>query len=164
MAIATNMLPNANSLILNKVSNASATRTASDVVSMAPVSISITPDVRTTRAVIVHTMIVSANTSKIPQRPCLTGSLTLELLWTITEEPRPASFEKTPLLHPCVMMVLNVIPVTPPHTAGALKAPAKMALNAGMILTALSRMITTDPAMNMTTMTGTIFSATAAIL
>ena len=37
------------------------------------------PEVRTTKAVIVQTTIVSANTSNIPHIPCLTGSLTLEL-------------------------------------------------------------------------------------
>ena len=36
---------------------------------------------------------VSAKTSKIPHIPCTTGSLTLELEWTITLEPRPASLE-----------------------------------------------------------------------
>lgn len=54
----------------------------------------------------VQTTKVSAKTSKMPHMPCFTGSLTLELEWTMTEEPRPASLEKTPRLKPWVMTVL----------------------------------------------------------
>ena len=44
-----------------------------------PVSKSKNPLVRTTKAVNVHTTMVSAKTSKSPYIPCCTGSFTLEL-------------------------------------------------------------------------------------
>ena len=88
------------------------------------------PEVRTTSAVIVHTTKVSANTSKIPHIPCFTGSLTSELLWTITDEPSPASFENTPLLQPCVMTSLMAMPATAPATGLMPSANLKMAANA----------------------------------
>ena len=71
-------------------------------------------EVRAIKAVIVQTTIVSKNTSKIPHIPCLTGSFTLEEECTITEEPRPASFEKTPRLQPCTTTSFRAAPVTPP--------------------------------------------------
>ena len=71
------------------------------VVSMAPVCRSTRPLVSTTRAVREQTMMVSAKTSKMPHMPCITGSLTLELECTMTEEPRPASLENTPRFMPC---------------------------------------------------------------
>ena len=88
------------------------------------------PDVRTTSAVMVQTTEVSAKTSKMPHMPCLTGSLTSELLWTITDEPRPASFENTPLLQPCVMTSLMAMPATAPATGLMPSANLKMAANA----------------------------------
>ena len=62
--------------IENTLSNAFATSVASPVVPSAslPVLSSITPDVKITSAVIVHTIIVSTKTSNIPQKPCLAGS------------------------------------------------------------------------------------------
>ena len=131
IARAMKILPNSKFPNLKIVLKASATSVASEAVSAAPVVRSITPDVRIVRAVIEQTMIVSAKTSKMPQRPCLTGSLTLELLWTITDEPRPASFEKTPLLHPCVIIVLKATPVAPPQAACFVNAMVKIALKAG---------------------------------
>lgn len=71
-----------------------------------PVSRSTRPEDRTVKAVRVHTTMVSAKTSKMPHMPCLTGSRTLELECTITEEPRPASLENTPRFMPCSMASL----------------------------------------------------------
>ena len=56
--------------------------------------------VRMDRAVMEHTTRVSANTSNTPQRPCFTGSFTLEVAWAMEAEPRPASLENTPRATP----------------------------------------------------------------
>ena len=64
----------------NIFANASATSAVfSFVLFIAPVSRSTSPDERTANAVSEQTTMVSANTSKIPHMPCLTGSLTSEL-------------------------------------------------------------------------------------
>ena len=62
------------------------------------------------------------------------------------------------------MIVLKATPVAPPHAAFELKALEKIAPKAGMICLKLTMMIVTDPRMKHTTMKGTIFSATDAIL
>ena len=105
-------------------------------VSMAPVFRSTRPLVSTARAVRVQTTRVSANTSKIPHMPCITGSRTLELEWTITLEPRPASLENTPRFMPQVTASLTPLPTMPPPTAFMAKAPLKIEAKAGPILSA----------------------------
>ena len=57
---------------------------------------------------------VSMNTSKIPYRPCLTGSVSEVAAWAMGAEPRPASLEKTPRATPFCTMVLNAMPTAPP--------------------------------------------------
>ena len=65
------------------------------------------PEERIVNAVSEQTTIVSVNTLKIPHIPWLTGSLTLELQCTITEEPRPASLENTPRFMPISIAILT---------------------------------------------------------
>ena len=81
----------------------------------------------------------------------------------MTEEPRPASLEKTPRLQPWVITCLMAIPAAAPATALIPNANLKMDKNAagsaGMwIITSKSA-----PRMYAIAMKGTIFSATAAI-
>ena len=77
---------------------------------------------------------VSANTSKMPHIPWATGSFTLELEWTMTLEPRPASLENTPRFMPQVTAALTPLPTMPPPTAFMAKAPLKMEAKAGRML------------------------------
>ena len=128
-----------------------------------PVAKSMSPEARMDTAVSVHTTIVSANTSKIPHIPCRTGSATFELEWTITEEPSPASFENTPRFIPRITACLMPKPTIPPPTAfmpnALLKIDVKIAGTVPMCVTKM----TTAPTMYKTTISGTIFSVTAAI-
>ena len=48
----------------------------------------------------VQTTRVSAKTSKMPRKPCLTGSVSELEAWAMGAEPSPASFENTPRLSP----------------------------------------------------------------
>ena len=77
----------------------------------------------------------------------MTGSLTLELEWTMTEEPRPASLENTPRFMPQVTASFTVAPMTPPTAARPVKAHLKMMPKAGMILEAFMATMTTAPIM-----------------
>lgn len=123
------MLPNENTEL-----NALATMVASVTPSaIAPVATSYTPEVNTTSAVMVQTMMVSTNTSKMPHIPCCTGSFTLELECTITDEPRPASLENTPRLKPAVTTLLMTTPMPPPIMATGWNAFTKIARNAAPI-------------------------------
>ena len=81
MRTAINLLPKFMPPKEKTLSNALATKVASPDVPSAsiPVFRSTTPEVRITNAVMVQTIMVSANTSKMPHMPCLTGSLTFEL-------------------------------------------------------------------------------------
>ena len=63
-------------------------------------SFSSTPDRSTAMEVRVQMMMVSTKTSKMPHRPCSTGSLVLEAAWAMGAEPRPASLENTPRAKP----------------------------------------------------------------
>ena len=93
----------------------------------------------------VQTTMVSMNTSKMPHMPCFTGSFTLELEWTMTEEPRPASLENTPRFMPQVMASFTPLPTMPPPTALMAKAPRKMETKAGPMLAAFMTTMTTEP-------------------
>ena len=73
--------------------------------------------VRITSAVKVQITNVSKNTSKMPQSPCFTGSRVSEAECAITEEPSPASFEKTPRARPFLIICEKAKPPTPPATA-----------------------------------------------
>ena len=73
--------------------------------------------VRITSAVKVHITKVSKKTSKMPQSPCFTGSRVSEAEWAITEEPSPASLEKTPRASPFLIICEKAKPPTPPATA-----------------------------------------------
>ncbi len=92
------------------------------------------PLMRITRAVMVQITVVSANTSKMPNRPCCTGPLVSAAAWAIGAEPKPASLENTPRATPLVMALVMVMPTAPPTTAEGLKAPTKMALSTGPML------------------------------
>lgn len=69
---------------------------------------------------------VSAKTSKMPNRPCRTGSCVSAQAWAIEPVPRPASLEKMPRATPFCMLVKK-LPTTPPVTAMGWKAPVTMA-------------------------------------
>ena len=56
------------------------------------------------------------------------GSFTFELEWTITDEPRPASLENTPLLHP-FFIVLNASWIADPAAPPAIALGPKANLN-----------------------------------
>ena len=71
-----------------------------------PLSMSTTPVVRMTSAVMVQTTMVSAKISNTPHMPCWTGSFTLAEELTMTAEPRPASLENAPRLKPQVRLWL----------------------------------------------------------
>ena len=53
-----------------------------------------------TKPVIVHTTIVSMNTSAMPRKPCSQGESVLAVACAMGEVPHPASFENSPLIVP----------------------------------------------------------------
>ena len=95
--------------------------------------------------------------------PCLTGSLTLELECTITDEPRPASLEKTPRFIPHSIASFMPYPTTPPAAALIPKAPLKMEENTEPIWPILMKKMAIVPIIYRITIKGTIFSVTEAI-
>ena len=99
------------------------------------------PPQRITSAVSVQITIVSANTSKIPNIPCFTGSSVSAHACAIDPVPIPASFEKIPLETPR-LIVINMLPTTPPVNADGLNAPTKIISNTCGTLSAFS---TTTP-------------------
>ena len=142
IAIAMNLSPK----LPNEVSKASATRAVDFSATItAPVLRSTRPEVSTASAVNVQTTIVSAKTSNIPHMPCITGSCTFDAECTITEEPRPASFENTPLFMPQVRAIFTPEPTIPPPTAFIAKAPLKIETKAAPILLPCIAIITKAP-------------------
>ena len=81
-----------------------------------------------TMAVRVQMMMVSANTSKMPNMPCLTGFLVSAQAWAMEPVPRPASLEKMPRDTPFCILT-NRLPMVPPVNAAGLNAPAMMDSN-----------------------------------
>ena len=65
---------------------------------------------------------VSTNTSKIPNNPCLTGSSVSAHACAILPVPRPASLEKIPRETPFRKLII-IEPTAPPVTALGEKAP-----------------------------------------
>ena len=104
-----------------------------------------TPVQRITRAVMFSTTKVSMNTPTMPIRPCSAGIRTLATAWAWGVEPIPASLEKRPRAMPYRMAWRMVAPMMPPVAAAGLKAPTKMALNAGRIWPAWNTRITRPP-------------------
>ena len=99
-----------------------------EIVSSAPASLPkgiSTPLHKITRAVSVQITMVSANTSKIPKYPCLTGFLVSAVAWAIEPVPKPASLEKIPLEIPFFMERIK-LPTAPPVNALGEKAEAKI--------------------------------------
>ena len=94
-----------------------------------PPAVSSTPDSSTIIDVIVHMIIVSKKTSKIPHTACSQGSFVSDAACAIGAEPRPASFENTPLAKPWRIAIIMAYPNTPPPTASKLNAPLKMEAN-----------------------------------
>ena len=82
----------------------------------------------------------------------------------MTEEPSPASFEKTPRLQPWVMTVLIAMPVTAPPTALTPNAKRKMDANTVPTSVMCAKNTISAPITYRTAMNGTSFSATAATL
>ena len=78
-----------------------------------------------TSAVSVQMIIVSANTSKMPNMPCVTGFCVSAQAWAIEPVPRPASLEKMPRETPFCILT-NRLPMMPPVNAAGLNAPSKM--------------------------------------
>ena len=107
----------------------------------APVPPSVhTPVHRTTRAVMVQTMMVSTNTSLMPHRPCFTGWLAEEEEWASGAMPVPASLEYTPRARPQRMASITVEPAKPPVAAIGVKAYSKIiAKTCGMLLPNFTR-------------------------
>ena len=79
-------------------------------------------------AVRVQMTMVSANTSKMPNMPCLAGFLVSAQAWAMEPVPRPASLEKMPRETPFCMLT-NRLPMVPPVKAAGLNAPAMMDSN-----------------------------------
>ena len=88
---------------------------------MIPKAIS-TPLITIVRPVNVQITKVSANTSKIPCRPCSTGPSVSAAAWAIAADPRPASLEKALLLRPHTRASFKAIPLAAPSTASGVKA------------------------------------------
>jgi len=66
-----------------------------------------------TKAVAVHTKIVSINTAIIAESPCCTGCSTSATAWEFGVEPIPASFEKSPLATPYLTACFTPMPAAP---------------------------------------------------
>ena len=81
----------------------------------------------------------------------------------MTEEPRPASLENTPRLHPWVMACWMAIPAAPPATALLPKAKRKIAANMAPTLLIWVKNTISEPMMYSTAMNGTTRSATVAM-
>ena len=77
---------------------------------------------------------IATNMRAVFSIPWATGSFTLELEWTMTLEPRPASLENTPRFMPQVTAAFTPLPTMPPPTAFMAKAPLKMEAKAGRML------------------------------
>lgn len=103
------------------------------------------PQVKITSAVIVHTTIVSAKTSKIPHMPCFTALGSSEAACAKTELPSPASFEKTPLATPVRTAWKREYPATPPKADRKENASEKIRLMAAGNLSAWQRIARIDP-------------------
>ena len=97
---------------------------------------------RMTSAVMVQITMVSAKTSKMPNRPCCTGPSVSAAAWAMGAEPRPASLEKTPRDTPRVMAVRRVMPAAPPTAAEGSNAPSTMARRTGPTLERCVRITT----------------------
>ena len=95
------------------------------------------PEQSIARPVSVHTMMVSANTSNMPKKPCLTGSVSLLEAWAMGAEPSPASFENTPRSTPQPMHARSPMP---PQTASGLKALTRISRSTPGSLPALAAM------------------------
>lgn len=75
------------------------------------------------RPVRVQTTMVSAKTSKMPKKPCFTGSRSEVEAWAIGAEPSPASFENTPRRRPQLRQARTLMPA---QTDCGLKAHTNM--------------------------------------
>ena len=87
-------------------------------------------------AVSVQITMVSANTSKMPYRPCWTGPGVSAAACAMAAEPRPASLENALLRRPQTIVSFRTIPLAAPPIAFGLKAELKILPNAGPMLPA----------------------------
>ncbi len=97
-----------------------------------------------TKAVIVQMTMVSTKTSKMPHRPCATGSLVFEAAWAMGAEPRPASLEKTPRAMPIWIALAMVKPVAPPSADCGLNAASTTSASMGSSWPALRTRMTRE--------------------
>lgn len=80
----------------------------------------------TTKAVILHSRIVSVNTSNMPQHPCAAGCFVSASACAMGAVPQPASFENSPRVIPYLMLLHNIKPPIPPTDASGVNASAKI--------------------------------------
>ena len=81
-------------------------------------------------AVSVQMTMVSAKTSKMPNRPCRSGSAPCAPAWAMGAEPMPASWENMPRSIPHCSARWIPIPAAPPSAAVGVKAEATMSTRA----------------------------------
>ena len=111
------------------------------------------------RDMMVHTHMVSTNTSNMPHRPCRTGCSTLAWEWTMVEEPCPASLLNTDRAMPCWITREAAAPEKPPTAAVPVKALPKIRRSASGRLRMLMMTTPSPAARNKTIMAGTILPA-----